>query len=94
MFLKKSYLFIIHKQKQINKPNSFIKNSVKTLLNCDRAAIFLVDQLQQTLKFVPDGGSQEIAIPMSHGIAGYEFFLLCKFIFPHFFFVCFFFFEY
>eukprot|EP01059_Diplonema_ambulator_P035543 TRINITY_DN8393_c0_g2_i2.p1 TRINITY_DN8393_c0_g2~~TRINITY_DN8393_c0_g2_i2.p1 ORF type:complete len:611 (+),score=197.65 TRINITY_DN8393_c0_g2_i2:171-2003(+) len=49
----------------------FIKTSVKALLQCDRAAIFSVDQIKHQLIFLPDGATQNISISMDEGIAGH-----------------------
>jgi 5'-nucleotidase len=52
------------------KSQRFIRAMICELLGCDRSSIFIVDQQQQQLHFIPEGGT-EIRFPMSVGLAGF-----------------------
>ena len=60
----------LSEEKDTKKAKTFITSIVRQLLNCDRATIFLANHVQQTLNFLPDGSSSELAIPITAGIAG------------------------
>eukprot|EP00754_Rhynchopus_humris_P010205 Rhum_TRINITY_DN14133_c0_g1::Rhum_TRINITY_DN14133_c0_g1_i2::g.70096::m.70096/K01081/E3.1.3.5; 5'-nucleotidase len=60
----------LSEEKDTKKAKTFITSIVRQLLGCDRATIFLANHVQQTLNFLPDGSSSELAIPITAGIAG------------------------